>query len=106
MKKASRRKPKSCSPSITTHGTPKPRSWRWNKPFQFDLQEYLPEYPDLPLFKGVIDSVVSVGGSVVVVDLKTSSKRLSKFQVDNNDQLTAYSMGAESSGIRAGQVPP
>jgi putative RecB family exonuclease len=71
------------------------------QPFEFDLHEYLPEYPDLPLFKGVIDSVVSVGGSVVVVDLKTSSKKLSQFQVNGNEQLTAYSIGAGSLGFEA-----
>jgi putative RecB family exonuclease len=69
------------------------------QPFEFDLKDYLPEYPDLPLFKGVIDNVVTEGGSVIVVDLKTSSKKLSQFQVNGNEQLTAYSIGAASLGF-------
>jgi putative RecB family exonuclease len=78
---------------------PETRILAVEEPFLFDLQEYLPEDPDLPLFKGVIDSVVSVGGSVIVVDLKTSSKRLSKFHVENNEQLTAYAIGAKTLGF-------
>lgn len=47
-----------------------------------------------PPVQGYVDLIEqSVDGTITIVDLKTASKRPTDFQVHNNMQLTAYSLG-------------
>ena len=56
----------------------------------------------LPDFVGFIDVIQQMPtGEIVVADLKTASRKPSDFQVRNNDQITAYSLGVESLGFES-----
>ena len=53
-----------------------------------------------PPFVGFIDLIEQKpDGTVAIADLKTASKRPTDFQVHNNMQLTAYSLGAGALGF-------
>jgi putative RecB family exonuclease len=59
----------------------------------------------LPLFQGYIDLIEqSPDGEVILVDLKTASKKLSQSNVDTNMQLTAYALATESMGFNADEM--
>jgi len=54
----------------------------------------------LPPFQGYLDLIEqSPEGRVTIVDLKTSSKKLSESNAHANLQLTAYALGAETLGF-------
>jgi putative RecB family exonuclease len=54
----------------------------------------------LPIFQGYIDLIEQdANGRVTIVDMKTSAKKPSNSNVDDNLQLTAYSFGAEALGF-------
>ncbi len=54
----------------------------------------------LPPFQGYIDLIEqSLSGDISIVDLKTASKKLTNANVQNNLQLTAYSLGARALGF-------
>ncbi len=56
----------------------------------------------LPPFQGYIDLIEqSLSGDISIVDLKTASKKLTNANVQNNLQLTAYSLGAGALGFES-----
>jgi putative RecB family exonuclease len=58
-----------------------------------------------PPLVGFIDLIEQKpDGTVVIADLKTASKRPTDFQVHNNMQLTAYSLGAGALGFDSSSI--
>jgi putative RecB family exonuclease len=58
-----------------------------------------------PPLVGFIDLIEQKpDGTVVILDLKTASKRPTDFQVHNNMQLTCYSLGAQALGFDSSSI--
>jgi RecB family exonuclease len=63
-------------------------------------EEFHFQIEGLPDFMGFIDTIQQMPtGEIVVVDLKTAARKPSEFQIRNNDQITAYSLGIEALGF-------
>jgi putative RecB family exonuclease len=62
-------------------------------------------FKGLPPLVGYVDHILKMpDGSITLIDLKTAARKPSQLQVDQNLQLTAYSLGAEALGFRPDEL--
>lgn len=65
------------------------------------------DYPTsgLPPLVGYVDHILKLpNGSVTLIDLKTAARKPTQLQVDQNLQVTAYSLGAEALGFNPDEL--
>lgn len=80
-------------PTVEVYGVEEEFSVDLSKKFDHPFQE-------LPPLIGYVDHILKMpDGSITLIDLKTAGRKPSQSQVDQNLQLTAYSLGAEELGF-------
>ncbi|MGB6068193.1 MAG: PD-(D/E)XK nuclease family protein [Desulfomonilaceae bacterium] len=85
-------------PSIEVYGV--------EEPFTVDIDGN-GDYPGngLPPLVGYVDHILKMpDGRITLIDLKTAARKPSQLQVDQNLQLTAYSLGAKTLGFEPDEL--